>query len=244
MNKTHYWLNTLACALLAVPAAVTQAVRDTSPAPSDSTEDDWFDGDDTSTVPQVGPGELLFLATPSDSKTPLSQSRISVSESSLATGWVELDQCYQGLDAVPAVEVVYRYHAMRGLRIVSTHNIGRAIRGERSVQLSDVQQDATLCIQAEVRILYEQPDGGRVLRNGPFHRKFLDGYFPLHVSLEVRYPAGALRYLRTSPQQQPGFVVATGDGVLTIDSWFAGALYIEISFEPVRQDRIRGRQTE
>ena len=99
-----------------------------------------------------------------------------------------------------------------------------------------MRHDARLCIAAEVRILYALPDGRRVLRNGPFHRKFLDGYFPLHVSLQVRYPGNALRYLGISPQAQPGFAVAADHGRLSVDSWFAGELNIEISFSLQPQD--------
>jgi len=83
--------------------------------------------------------------------------------------------------------------------------------------------------------------GSRVLRNGPFHRTLLDGYFPFHVRLEVQYPPATLRYLGVSPEPQPGFAVDSGDGLLTIDSWFAGALNIEISFTPLKQDTTSAR---
>ena len=146
-----------------------------------------------------------------------------------------------GRTAVPEAEVVYRYRAMRGLHIVSTRNIGQAIPAERSVQLRDVQQDASLCIRAEVQILYTRPDGSRLLRNGPFHRKFLDGYFPFHVRLEVRYPPGALRYLGASPEPQAGFAVDSSEGRVTIDSWFAGTLNIEIGFAPLQTGTASGR---
>jgi len=241
MKKPRPLLNALTCLLLTVPAVVTQAAEQSPAAATGSAADDWFFEDDPQPVPQVGAGELLFLATPPDSNTPLSQNRIAITEASLADGWVQLDQCYQGLDAVPEAEVVYHYQAMRGLQIVSTRNIRQAVAEQQSVQLSDVQHDATLCIRAEVRILYAQPDGSRVLRNGPFHRKFLDGYFPLHVNLEVQYPSTALRYLGTSPAPQSGFAVAAGDGLLTIDSWFAGALNIEISFSPLQHGTAVGR---
>lgn len=231
----------LAGLLLTAWAAGAQATEQATSDTADSAADDWFNEDDRQTVPQVGTGELLFLATPPDGEVPLSDNRIAITEASLASGWVQLDQCYQGLDAVPEAEVVYRYRAMRGLQIVSTRNIGQAIPAERSVQLRDVQHDASLCIRAEVQILYTRPDGSRVLRNGPFHRKFLDGYFPFHVRLEVRYPPGALRYLGASPEAQAGFAVDSSEGLLTIDSWFAGTLNIEISFAPLQTGTASGR---
>ena len=52
----------------------------------------------------------------------------------------------------------------------------------------------------------------------------------------MQYPSATLHYLGVSPEPQPGFAVDNGDGLLTIDSWFAGALSIEIRFAPVQQD--------
>jgi hypothetical protein len=239
MQKCAPLPGTLAVVSLTAAAIVAQAA---APAGStNSAADDWLIQNDAQTVPQVGAGELLFLASPPNSKVPLSDNRIAITEASLADGWVQLDQCYLGLDAVPETEVVYRYRAMRGLQIVSTRHIGQAVATKRSVELRDVQHDASLCIRAEAQILYAQPDGSRVLRNGPFHRKFLDGYFPLHVGLEVHYPPGALRYLGVVPAPQAGFAVASGDGLLTIDSWFAGALNIAISFAPIQTGAAAGQ---
>lgn len=236
MHRPPFSCSLLATLLLTASPGATQASDTTQSSADQDLADEWFLADDVEAVPQVGAGELLFLAAPPDSRTPLSDNRIIVTEASITDGWVHLDQCYSGLDAVPDAEVVYRYRDMRGLRIVATQNIGEATAGQRSVQLKDVRHDARLCIAAEVRILYVLPDGRRVLRNGPFHRKFLDGYFPLHVSLQVQYPASALRYLGISPQAQPGFAVAADDGRLRVDSWFAGELNIEISFGLQQQD--------
>jgi len=236
MRKPSHSFSLLAALLLTAPPGAIRASDAAEPAPGGDLSGEWLPADDTEAVPQVGAGELLFLAAPPDSRTPLSDSRITVTETSLSDGWVHLEQCYSGLDAVPEAEVVYRYRDMRELRIVTTHNIGQATATQHSVQLKDVSNDAHLCIRALVRILYPLPDGRQVLRNGPFHRRFLDGYFPLHVRLQVEYPARALRYLGISPQAQPGFAVTTGDGLLTLDSWFAGELNIEISFRPVEQE--------
>lgn len=52
----------------------------------------------------------------------------------------------------------------------------------------------------------------------------------------MQYPPATLHYLGVSHEPQPGFAVDNGDGLLTIDSWFAGALSIEIRFAPVQQD--------
>lgn len=189
----------------------------------------WLDDNDDS-VPQAGAGELIFLPEPPAGRTLHSQNILTIDEQSLAEGWVRLVQCYHGLDAVPDAEILYRYRELRNLQIDSQRNIGEATVRGQSVQLSDVGHDATLCVGLQARILYAQPDGGFLLRNGPFHRRFLDGYFPLHVTLEVSFPADALVYAGTRPESQSGFSVTTAPGTVAIDSWFAGTLNVEIAF--------------
>lgn len=192
--------------------------------------EDWFNTDLEAGVPQVGEGELLFLSPPPVTAILHSINSIAISESSLADGWVRLKQCYEGLDAVPEAEVVYQYRNMRHLRIHSKTNIGQAFARDASVQLVGVQHDATLCIEAEAQILYAQNDGSYALRNGPFHRRFLDGYFPMHVSIEVQYPPALLRFAGTSPEPRPGFQVDLAAQAVYLEAWFAGTLGVEVNF--------------
>jgi hypothetical protein len=198
---------------------------------------EWLNDDGDATPPQAGADELMFLPEPPAGRTLHSQNQLTIDADSLADGWVHVVQCYDGLDAVPATEIVYRYRELRDLHIDSQRNIGQATVRGQSVQLSDVRDDATLCVGLQARIFYTQPDGGFLLRSGPFHRRFLDGYFPLHVTLEVRFPAASLKYAGTRPESQPGFSVTRRPGSVAIDSWFAGMLNIEIAFKTaVAQD--------
>ena len=191
--------------------------------------DEWFnDGFDT--VPQVAGGELLFLPDATDPEILHSINTLTITDNSLLDGWIQLEQCYTNLDPVQDAEVVYRYRNLRALRIRSHTNIERAFTRGQSVQLTNVQKDASLCIQADVQIFYKEPGGQFVLRNGPFHRKFLDGYFPLHVTLDIRYPEHALSYRDTIPAAQPGFEVRHHKGSVKIDARFAGALNTEVRF--------------
>ena len=194
--------------------------------------EDWRDEDSESVVPQTGKGELVFLSSPPEFRTLHSINTIVITRGSLDDGWVEIGQCYTGLDAVPAAEVVYQYRNLRHLRIHSKTNIGKAVTRGQSVQLTDVGRDATLCIKAEAQNFYPQEDGSFLLRNGPFHRRFLDGYFPLHVSMDVQFPSGLLRYAGTSPESQSGFNVKVQDEHVYIDTWFAGTLHVEVQFSP------------
>jgi hypothetical protein len=193
-------------------------------------EEEWF-ADEESTE-SVNEGELRFLEEAPDPDVLHSESRIRITPASLESGWVDLLQCYRNLDAVPKVEVVFDYREMRGLAVVAKRGVGKAEISGQSVQLEDVSKQASLCIEAQVRNLYRQADGSYVLRNGPYMRKFLDGYYPFRVSLEVNYPQELVRFVRISPAGQPGFRVETAPGLIGFDAWFEGRLSTEIHFLP------------
>jgi hypothetical protein len=190
----------------------------------------WFDEPEPPAVPQAAPGELLFFTSPPATLVLQSLNRLFIDEHSLGDGWVRMQQCYRSLDPVPDAEIVYAYSSMRGLRIESQAGIGKATAEGAGVQLEDVGKGAELCVAADVQILTHNADGSYTLRNGPFHRRFLDGYFPMRVTLDVQFPPKRLRLLSVSPVAQPGFSVAQERGRISIDSLFAGALTIEVIF--------------
>jgi hypothetical protein len=191
----------------------------------------WFEADDPEPVPQAGHGELVFLDSYPDDAILHSRNQLTIGVDSLASGWVRLRQCYDGLDAVPDAQVVYRYKALRDLRIESHSGIGSARVAGTSVQMRDIEPGATLCVRAWIRVLYHS-ESGFVLRNGPFHRQFLDGYFPFHVTLDIDYPAELLQPVAVHPAAQDGFDVTQTPGKVRIDTRFAGTLYTEVYFEP------------
>jgi len=189
-----------------------------------SPEERWLETD----IGEINEGELEFLARPPDRPVHHLTNRLTITERSLNDGWVGLVQCHANLDAVPDAEIVYRYRAMRDLEVRSFANIGQARVEGQSVQLEDVERGAELCVEAEVRILNREGKG-YILRNGPFHRRFLDGYYPMHVTVEIEYPR-SLEVTGGSPPEQPGFAVVQQPGYLELDAWFAGRLEIEVRF--------------
>jgi hypothetical protein len=196
----------------------------------------WFledADDDEARALAVNEGPLVFLPTPPDKPAHHSHNTLTIDDNSLSSGWVKLGQCHRNLDPVPASQVVYRYHRMRGLRIESSSGIERVWVEDNSVQLSNVHHHATLCVSAEVGILYRNPDNSYSLRNGPFHRKFLDGYYPMQVTLDIHYPAARLQIQDITPTPQPGFSVSPSPGRLLINTWFEGELRTELRFTPL-----------
>jgi hypothetical protein len=217
------WLSYLLAVTLAAVTSVTQATE--QDADELLFEDDMDDG-----VESVNTGDLHFLSTPVDASVLHSQSRIEITPRSLESGWVSLQQCYHNLDAVPRVEVVYQYREMRDLAVLGSRGIGKAEVQGQSVQLEDVSKKASICVSARIRNFYVQADGGHVLRNGPWMRRFLDGYYPFRVSLEVRYPPELLQFEAIVPEAQQGFKVETGSGRVAFDAWFEGRLETRILF--------------
>ena len=156
---------------------------------------------------------------------------IEIGPASLEQGWVELRQCHRHLDPVPAAEIVFRAGRARGLQVLSSRGIGAVKPEGDSVQLQDVQPGAELCLALQSRALEALPGGGYRLRNGPYMRRFLDGYYPMHVSMDIEVPRGYLRFTDSRPQRQAGFSVQETSAGLYVDTWFEGKLYTELRFE-------------
>jgi hypothetical protein len=102
------------------------------------------------------------------------------------------------------------------------------------VQIEAVRPGARLCLRADMKLLSANQDGTFSLRNGPFMRRFLDGYYPLRVSADVQVGVPGLRLISVSPARQPGFKVWERDGHVYFDAWFEGRLFTELRFGPAR----------
>jgi len=161
--------------------------------------------------------------------------RITVSEQSLTDGWVALQQCHTHLDAVHDAQIVYRYRAIRWLKLLASEQIERAWVEGQSIQMRGVKKSARLCIEAGVQILHKEVDGHYSLENGPYHRQFLDGYYPLPVTTEINYPDDELKFERLFPAPQAGLRFTKKDGSLTLDTIFEGMLTTRMIFEPVHK---------
>ncbi len=198
-----------------------------------SAEDaDWPESVTAVDTARVNEGSLVFLAAAPERRVLQTRNRLTIGADSLASGWVALEQCQRNLDPVAAVEIVYRYHGLRGLRVASATAMDSAHVAGNSVQLSGVRPGGEVCIVAEVQVLKPDGAGGYRLQSGPFHRRFLDGYYPLALDYRVEWPAGRLVLVSVVPAAQEGFAVQTQPGSLQIDTLFEGRLTIELQFEP------------
>ncbi len=179
----------------------------------------------------VNEGQLHFLDKAPDTPVHHHQNLITLTDDSIATGWGRLEQCHSHIDAVPSSQVVYSRDRIRDLRVVRADNIGRAWVQENTVQMENVGHDAVLCVEADTRALAPDGQNGYVLRNGPYMRRFLDGYYPMRVSMTVRLAAPRLRYVTIEPAPQTGFQVNVDKTEVRYETVFEGKLRTVIHFD-------------
>ncbi len=215
--RTIAWLTTLALILFGSVAA--------QPDP------DFPEDVDTS---HVNTGVLSFLEQPPEKAVHHHHNDIRITVSSLGDGWVEMNQCHEHLDAVPRAQILYREGRIRALRITAQTAIEAAWVEGHSVQLRNVGKPAKLCVSAETQALRDNQDGTYTLASGPFMRQFLDGFYPMRVSMSVEFPQ-ELRFLDMSPNQQRGFRVWEETQRIRLDTWFEGRLRTEIRFDRPRK---------
>ena len=225
MNKAHFrcsialWLAGLACYSSILHSNQNEHLS----------AQQWFDSDLEEQALAVNEGPLDFITAEPAGNILFTRKTLVISPHSLAHGWVRLDQCYYHLDAVDEMTIGYHYQAINHLEITASRNIGEATTSDQNIELRNVGHEAMLCIQAEV-LLLESGNGLFRLRSGPYHRKFLDGYYPFHVALEVKYPQDLLKPVSIKPANQPGFRVTEQENTILVDSLFRGKLTIQIIF--------------
>jgi hypothetical protein len=181
-------------------------------------------------ISEVNEGELRFLPKAPDHPVHHHQNRITLTQDSLISGWVRLEQCHQHLDPVPSSQIVYGQDRIRALRITRTENIERAWVQDHSVQMENIQPAALICIEGESQALLHDGPNAYVLRNGPYMRRFLDGYYPMRVTMTVVLGKSGLRFDAMHPAAQPGFSVHASPDEVGYDTWFEGRLITSIRF--------------
>jgi hypothetical protein len=198
--------------------------------PSDAEIEAWFNDDAEQRAIDVNEGELRFLTRGEEPHMHQGMNRIRLMPASLQDGWVEPVQCHEQLDAVPLAEVVYTNYVLRKLRVIDARFIDKVTLQGATVQLQGVQGNAHLCVGMEIQAL-QRNGANYVLRNGPFQRRFLDGYYPMHVVLEVDYAESGLIPTGIWPGEQTGVQLDDNGKRLRMDATFEGILTTRIDFQ-------------
>jgi hypothetical protein len=192
--------------------------------------DNWFNAPPEASADDVNEGELKFLPTHPAKRVHHHSNVLTISDQTIVDGWADLRQCHSNLDIVPATQIVFRADRIRDLRILSYSGIGKAWVAGGTVQLQQVRRNAKICVALKSKVLYQQPDGNLHIANGPFMRKFLDGYYPMHVSMEVIVKTNKLRFVDITPKKQRGFKVSIAPHLVKFDAWFEGRLNTLLRF--------------
>ncbi len=174
---------------------------------------------------EVNEGELEFLQQEPDPESARMVKRLELDKDSLSGGWARMHQCHHNLDPAAAVQIVYNEERTRDIRITRREGVGQAEVDGPSVQMKDIERGASLCVEAQVLAILPHPDkAGYIVDNGPFMRRFLDGYYPMQVRLEVNWPEEMLAFEQSSPPAQPGLDIEANDQGVTLDAHFEGRL--------------------
>jgi hypothetical protein len=192
----------------------------------------WFNSDtmEPPNYSYVNEGELVFLKIKPQKAIHHHSSSMIIEENSLNDGWVKMRQCHKNMDIFAEVQIVFKPGRVKNVKVSSAVNIERAWVEGATVQLVNVKKDASICLEGYSKALTINDDGSYTLHNGPFMRRFLDGYYPMHVSLDVKYQGTGLKMDDISPVIQDGFTLQSNKEQLDVDAWFEGKLRTKIRF--------------
>lgn len=193
-------------------------------------EERWLNSIDDTEATERHEAKLRFIKPPTNTQTFHSINTLTISQKSIDNGWVDLHQCYRHLDKLPEVDITYYYRFIKNLKLISKKNIDSATLKNQVIELKNIRNNAELCVSAEVRILTQNPDQSFSLISGPYHRRFLDGFYPFHLSLHITYPEKLLSFRESIPKQTNKFSVTNLNNELFIEAYFEGILNIEIRF--------------
>ncbi len=205
--------------------------------PTQAEMDAWFNDDAEFRIAEVNEGELAFLPNLKNENTHKAQSKnkIKILPTSMKDGWVEMAQCHRGLDAMPLVQLVFPEYTLRNLRITKQKGIAEVVVEAKSVQMADVSRGAELCVVMQIKALMKNQQGQYVLTNGPYQRRFLDGYYPMKLTLEVDYSQSDLVPVAILPAPQPGLEFIDTKQKVNVKAHFEGVLRTQISFVQAQQ---------
>ncbi|MGB5744417.1 MAG: alpha/beta hydrolase [Sedimenticolaceae bacterium] len=229
----HAWRKVSSVILIAAVTLgwASSSVAATGPGDADADWPSWVDEEEAlrQRIATVNEGDLDFITGQPQDVVHHHRSRILISDTSLLDGWVLLEQCHFNLDRVAAAQIVFNPQRSRGLEVVSFRNIDHAFAEANSIQLQGVRDDSEICLRAESRALHSDDAAVFELQNGPFMRRFLDGYYPLRLSLRIDHPR-SLVLADFSPETQPGFAVTQADDHIAIEALFEGQLRTRFRF--------------
>ncbi len=158
---------------------------------------------------------------------------IRIEQNSLTNGWVFNRQCHSQFAAMPSLQIVFGTGTTRNIRLTKTKLLGRAWVEGTTVQLETVRPESEICFSSENRVLSPTGPGDYELKVGPFYYRYLDGYFPMQMILNVDYPPSLLKVVDVAPDQPEAIAVKYASGQIRLESVFQGKLWVYVKFAAV-----------
>lgn len=181
----------------------------------------------------INEGELEFITRPLKETPHHHSTHISITAESMKSGWIGNKQCHSNLQTVPAMEIVFRKGYVRNLDISRSENIGRVWIEDATVQLQDIKKNAVVCITGETLSFKKNGHSGNYIwTGGPYMKKYLDGYFPMKVSIAIDYPSDKLVLEKLTPLAVELKTVKL-PGHIRLSLLFEGILELETHFKEI-----------
>jgi hypothetical protein len=196
---------------------------------------DWLNDDWEDRVEQLSEGELIWYRHAPAEGTSRMVLEVRFKPDSHQQGWLEVRQCHENLASVAAAQLVFEGRPVRALRIEKTENIQQAVIDNNTVQLTGVGKAARICVSSEQRILHRLDEHHWAIVSGPFQRRFLDGYYPMQVKMDIFWTADRWRLMRSRPARGPQ--INSTEDHLHMHAHFAGRLKMAFVFQHALMDR-------
>ncbi len=201
------------------------------PAILQSAEDMEFPDDNLEEkIAAVNEGELQFITPEPGKPVHWHQNKITISDTGLLDGWIELVQCHEHLDPISAIDIRFNAGKIRNLEILSSRNIETIRINGHIVELAEVKADARFCLKADSLALIRTAPKTLQLQNGPFMRQFLDGFYPMQVTMEVNWPSDKLTLSSYSPDPGESGNVEITENSINWTGFFEGRLFTLFAF--------------
>lgn len=176
----------------------------------------------------VGEGQIKFLKTKPDPNSYTYESKVTIQETSLESGLVEIQTCHKKLDPIRKVVILFNKDRIRDIQVRSIDGIGMAEVRDNRVTLSEVQKGGSICIDLKSKALDSLGNGIYQLNAGPLMRRLFDGYLPMTANMKFSWPDKLLVVQETKPANQDGVQIKSANNGLEMDLTFAGKMTAQI----------------
>lgn len=223
----------LVCLIMTMAQAPLALAQEDDLSDLSAEERAFFEDDSFFQSLEVSRGTLNWVEPDKTLEQYALENRISLRPTSHQDGVVIFEQCHRHLDAISKIEVVYNDQTTSDLVVISTDKIQQAQAKDASVELIGVEKGAQVCIKGKSQTLTH--DGQQwQLKRGPYMRKFLDGYYPMHLTEVIDWQDSPLKLVGQprAPLPVPSkFIQQINPHSMQFDYYFAGRLELTYQFE-------------